>query len=437
MCDIERKTSDFWNFISKRLKAEAALADWRLLLGDKLDFNRLQRQYLAPNGKISELITCPDQCNPSCGFRKVCEWEGQYEAVCRERRRKDYNIEKADALFFTVNPDNLLPEITKIFKIIPHIEEFGKEEDTWKLGVVPLSGGKSATVYLTLKVWDHEIMDLIFRLNCEERRPYILLVTARKIINGTSEKVLNDMGSVFVPLNEVLDFNADTEFELLRECNLAQLIAPPTPEPEPEPENIFRKCGDAWEVRFDGGEKFMLTNCSTGATYLHFMLAKPNIATSVMEIMRSISGEYKDYISVNCTDGNEFDNGFSLSRAPVMGADNIADNTAIRQYRKEAALISEELEKAKKSGNNSMAEQLQKELDCITAAIYEAVAPDGQRKKLADQMKRASDAFRRPVVFAIDKVAEHDKSLATHFRNAVKYGQNPGYFPTCDVDWHL
>ncbi|MDD5598867.1 MAG: hypothetical protein PHV82_13045 [Victivallaceae bacterium] len=245
MCDTERKASEFWNFISKRLKAEAALADWRLKLGDNLDFDRLQRQYLAPTGKMAEVITCPDQCNSSCGFRKVCEWEGQYEAVCRERRRKDYNIEKADALFFTVKPSGLLSEITKIFKIIPHIEEFNNEEDTWKLGVVPIPGGKSATVYLTLKVWNHEIMDLIFRLNCEEHKPYILLVTARKIIHGTSEKILNDMGSAFVPLNEEIDFNADTELELIRECNLAQLVAPPAPEPEPEPENIFRKCGDA------------------------------------------------------------------------------------------------------------------------------------------------------------------------------------------------
>jgi hypothetical protein len=380
---------------------------------------------------------CPEQCNPSCGFRKVCEWEGQYEAVCRERMRKDYTIEKADALLFTVKPSGLLPEIVKIFKIIPHIEEFGKEEDTWKLGVVPAPGGKSATVYLTLKVWDHDIMDLIFRLNCEERKPYILLVTARKIIHGTSEKVLNEMGSAFVPLNEVLDFNANTEFELIRECNLVQLVTPTAPEPEPEPENIFRKCGDAWEVRYSGGEKFILTNCNTGAAYLHFMLERPNVATSVVEIMRSVSGEFEDYISVDRIDMDEFDDGFSLRDAPVTGADNIADEMAIRQYREEAILISEELEKAKKSGNNPMAEQLQKELDCITAAIYEAVAPAGQRKRLADQVKRLLDAFRSAVNFAIEKIAVHDIHFSEHLIENIRYGQNPGYFSPEDINWHL
>ena len=28
------KIENFWTFISKRMKAEAALADWRLMLGD-------------------------------------------------------------------------------------------------------------------------------------------------------------------------------------------------------------------------------------------------------------------------------------------------------------------------------------------------------------------------------------------------------------------
>ena len=433
----DNKTEKFWTFISRRMNAEAALADWRLKLGNSLDFDKLHRRYLAPTGKMAEVITCPDQCDPSCGFRKVCEWEGKYEAVCRERMRKDYAIEKVDALFFTIKPSGLLPEIVKIFKIIPHIEEFGKEEDTWKLGVVPLPGGKSATVYITLKIWSYTVMDLIFQLNCAERQPYILLVTDRKVINETCDRILKEMGSAFVPLNEVLDFNAQTELELIRECNLAQLVTPSTPEPEPEPENIFRKCGDAWEVRYQGDEKFILTNCNTGAAYLHFMLERPNTATPVIEIMRSVSGESEDYISVNHMDMDEFEDGFSLHDAPVTGADNIADETAIRQYREEAMLISEELEKAKKSGNNPMAEQLQKELDCITAAIYEAVAPDGQRKKLADQMKRLLDAFRGAVNFAIEKIAVHDIQFSEHLIQNIRYGQNPGYFSPENINWHL
>ena len=432
----DNKTENFWTFISKRLGAEAALSDWRLELGNKLDFDKLHKLYLAPTDKMANLIMCPEQCNPSCGFRKVCEWEGKYEAVCREWPLKSYTIEKADVLFFTVKPSGLLPEIVKIFKIIPHIEEFGKEEDTWKLGVIPVPSGKQATVYMTLKIWQHEIMDMMFRFNCAEHRPYILLVPTRKVIHETCDRILKDMGSAFVPLNEVLDFNANTEFELIRECSLAQLVTPPIPEPEPEPENIFRKCGDAWEVRYDGGEKFILTNCNTGAAYLHFMLERPNTATPVIEIIRGFTTE-KDIQFIESVDDGNLSDGYTITDFSLAKADNIADATALRQYRQEIILLNRNIADAKENGDNVTAEQLQHDLDRIICAIDEVVSPAGQKKKFADQMKRLADAFRRPVVFAIDKIAEHDNLLATHFRNAIKYGQNPGYFPTCDVNWHL
>jgi hypothetical protein len=428
MCDTERKTSEFWNFISKRLKAEAALADWRLMLGDKLDFDKLQRHYLAPTGKMANLITCPDQCNPSCGFRKVCEWEGQYEAVCRERRRKDYNIEKADALFFTVKPSGLLPEITKIFKIIPHIEEFGKEEDTWKLGVVPVSGGKSATIYLTLKVWNHEIMDLIYRLNCEEHKPYILLITARKIIHGTSEKVLNDMGSAFVPLNEVLDFNAQTEFELIRECNLAQLVTPSAPEPEPEPENIFRKCGDAWEVCFRGGETFMLIGVDTGARYIRFLLERPGVKNYVVEIVREIP---LDDVVLDIPEG------ISVGDIPIAGSGAVADLKAIEQYRAEVQELLGDLDAARDAGNIEKIEQLESDVYVLNKTINEAISPQGHQKKLNDPVRNVENSFRNAVNRAIRRINKHDRNFASYLEKTIQCGVYPVYLPINDIKWYF
>jgi len=429
--------SNFWTFISKRLDAEAPLADWRLMVGNGLDFDQLQRQYLVSTGKSANLITCPKPCSPACGFRKVCEYEGEYEAVCREWPLKSYPIDAVDAQIFTVNTAAIVPELVRIFQIKSRPSAFNNETDTWQLGEVILPGGKSATVYFTLKIWDHEVTDLVYRINCKENRPYILLVTARKVIHPTSDAILKNMSAVFVPLNEVTDFSEDAELRLIQECNLAYLIAPPVAYPEPEPDNIFRKCGDAWEIRFAGGDKFMLTTGHTGATYLHFMLARPNVATPVLEIMKSVSGETDVYVPSNRIDKDDFNAGFSFRDTPVLESDNIADETALRQYLDEARLLSAELEDARAAGDNITTAQLEDELARLRAVIYEAVAPDGQRKRLVDQIKRLSDAFRRPTVFAIDKIGCYDELLATHLRNAIKYGQTPGYFPTCDVPWTL
>jgi hypothetical protein len=435
----DNKTEKFWTFISRRMNAEAALADWRLKLGDNLDFDKLHRRYLAPTGKMAEVITCPDQCDPSCGFRKVCEWEGKYEAVCRERMRKDYAIEKVDALFFTIKPSGLLPEIVKILKIIPHIEDFGKEEDTWKLGVVPLPGGKSATVYITLKIWSYTVMDLIFQLNCAERQPYILLVTDRKVINETCGRILKEMGSAFVPLNEVLDFNAQTELELIRECHLSQLVTPSTPEPELEPENIFRKCGDAWEIRFDGGEKFVLTSADTGARYLHFMLSRPGISTPITEIIRKVSGESENVILSDRFEGSFLTDGdgYSFSELPDSIADNIADDKAIQQYKKEINQIKYDIEKAKSVGDNITVEQLEQDLHNLTVEINEIISPAGQGKKFSDNIKKQVDSFRYVVNHTIDRIALHDQTLAKYLNVMIKFGRTPGYKPVSDISWIL
>ena len=437
MDNTETKTSSFWDFIRKRLDAKAALSDWRLELGGKLDFEKLHHLYLAPTDRMAENIMCPEQCNPSCGFRKVCEWEGKYEAVCQERRWKDYNIEKADAVFFTINPVNLLPAIAKAFKIMEHVKEFQNEEDTWTLGEVPATGGKPVRVYLTLKAFSYEVMDLIYRINSKEQRPYILLVTSWTVVRDTSEKILKDMGAAFVPLNEVLDFNAETEFELILECNLSKLIAPPVPEPEPEPENIFRKCGDAWEIRFDGGEKFVLTSADTGARYLHFMLGRPGTSTPITEIMRKVSGEPSNIVSVDMLEEGFLTERYSFSDLPDSITDNIADDKAIRQYRQEIDKIKHDIETAKSVGDNITTEQLEQDLQNLTSKINEIISPKGQRKKLSDNIKKQVDSFRYVVNHTIDKIALHDPTFAKYLNTMIKFGRTPGYQPVSDMSWVL
>jgi hypothetical protein len=357
--------------------------------------------------------------------------------VCREWPLNSYEIKKVDALIFSIKASSLLPEIAKMFKILPHIEEFHKEDDTWQLGEILVPEQKPATVYLTLKVWNHEVMDLIFRLNCEERRPYILLVTSRNVIHGTSDKVLKDMGSAFVPLNEVIDFNADTEFELIRECNLPQLITPPTVEAEPESENIFRKCGDAWEVRFNRGEKFMLTGAETGARYLHFMLARPNEITPIMEIIRKVSGESENVMSADRLEDGILTEGYSFGQLPDSVTDNIADDKALKQYKQEMDQIKHDIEVAKLAGDNITLEQLEGDLKIFIDKINEIINPIGRKKSFANSRKNVLDAMRKTMILTISKIGQFQPLLAEHLRISIKYGQLSGYLTGYKISWDL
>ena len=423
--------SNFWTFISKRLDAEAPLADWRLLVGKGIDFEKLQRQYLVSTGKSANLITCPKPCSPACGFRKVCEYDGEYEAVCREWPLKSYPIKAVDAQIFTVNTRAIVPELVRIFQIRSRPSVFNNEADTWQLGEVSLPGGKSATVYFTLKIWDHEVTDLIYRINCKENRPYVLLVTARKVIHPTSDAILKDMGAVFVPLNEVTDFTAEAELRLIQECNLPYLISPPVAHPEPEPDNIFRKCGDAWEVRFAGGEKFMLMEVDLGANYIHLLLQSPHKGISVLTAT-AVPGS-----AIGAEQRDEFNTGFSIISHPDENGIRVADPSAIRQYREEERELHLEMDEARQSGDNVWLEQMENDLLQIRTAIEEAVSPVGQYKSLNDPIKNASNSLRNAVNRAIHKIEKHDRSLASHLKAYIRFGQNAIYQPPEPIDWAL
>jgi len=431
------KESRFWTYLGGLLHFEAPLWNWRQRLGNDIDFEYFRETYLLPTDKTGSLIICPKRCDYSCGFRKVRKNDdGTMRAVCHKNKKDSLPISEEDELLYGVNYGVLLPKVAQTLGAQPLIAPFQTWDDAWKMGSLKI-GGKVLPVFFTLRNWNHKVIDLILNLNRMEPRPYLLLVTSAKVISSTSMKALEDSGSLFLPLNEVLDFNAEAEPVLIRSLDsyFESLLVQPAPEPEPD--NIFRRCGDAWEVRFNGGQKFMLTTGHTGATYLHFMLARPNTTTPVIEIMKSVSGESEDYVSSVRIDMDEFSDGFSFRNAPVTVAGNIADETAIRQYREEINLLSGELEVARASGDNITAEQLENDLERLTSAVYEAVAPDGQRKKLADHMKKTSDAFRRPVVFAIEKIAAHNERLAAHFRDTIRYGQNPGYFSGNTIRWYL
>jgi len=264
------KLSRFWTYLSGLLTFEAPLWNWRQRLGNDIDFEHFRETYLLPTDKTGSLIICSKRCDYSCGFRKVRENDdGTFRAVCHKNKKDAFSIPEAEVLVYGVNYGVLLPKTALVLGIQPLIAPFQTWDEAWKMGTLRI-GNRILPVFFTLRNWNHKVIDLILNLNRLENRPYILLVTSAKVISPTSLKALEDSGSLFLPLNEVLDFNRNAEPILVRplESYFESLLVQPASESESD--NIFRRCGDAWEVRFAGGKKFMLTTGHTGATYLHF-----------------------------------------------------------------------------------------------------------------------------------------------------------------------
>jgi len=266
---------------------------------------------------------------------------------------------------------------------------------------------------------------------------YLLLGMSRQILNQSSEQLLTEHGAKFIPLNETLDFNCDSELALMHPLDLAGMFAPPGSEPEPEPENIFRKCGDAWEIRFRGGDKFLLLGVDTGAGYIRFLLERPEIKIPVLDIVREpllSDGEY-DLSRLDYPAGGL--NGVSIERLPIAASGLIADRKAVEQYRNEAQQLLRDMDEARHAVDNEQAAQLQSDIDILTKLITEAVSPQGQERRLNDPVRNVESAFRNAVNRAIRKIRKHDEVLAAHFEKAIQCGMNPVYFPLDGVKWYL
>jgi len=208
--------SRFWTYLGGLLTFEAPLWNWRQRLGNDIDFEHFRETYLLPTNKTGSLIICPQRCDYSCGFRKVREnGDETFRAVCHKNKKDAFLIAKKEVLIYGVNYGVLLPKTALSLGIQPLIAPFQTWNEAWKMGTLRVSD-RILPVFFTLRNWNHKVIDLILNLNRTENQPYILLVTSTKVISPTSLKALEDSGSLFLPLNEVLDFNRDAEPMLIR-----------------------------------------------------------------------------------------------------------------------------------------------------------------------------------------------------------------------------
>ena len=428
------KTSNFWNNSTiVRLPGEA-LCSWRYRTGSGFNFDRFTDRFLTPVDKFADLIICAKQCNKYCGFRKIARRrDGKFDAYCPEDPADAFVIDQQEVLLYNIRESTLVEEVARALNITPYMAKLSNHEHSWKVGNI-IVRGESHSVFFTLQ-WDTELLELILELNRLMHNPYVLLGSSGHMYNNVVAGCLANGDAVFVPLNETLDFNQDAELEHIRPFSWEKLLLSPEALNE-EPENIFRKCGDAWEVRFDGGEKFMLTGADTGARYLHFMLGKPGVSTPIARIINDARESEDDVFCCFLAD-DDIAGRYSIKNLSDSERAFIADDKAIRQYYAEIKQIEHDIEIAEHDNDDVTAKTLERDVQKLYDEIDKVISKKDQKKEFPNSRKKALDALRRTVLFTIDKIEKIDPNLSEHFKICMKYGQLSGYFPGREIRWFL
>ena len=217
-----KESSRFWDYLGKMCEFHVPLYNWRMTLGDEIDFDIFQQKFLIPTDNYAEMIECPKACRSACSRRVINQYRGGYEAVCRENILDSFPLADNDALIYKVKETALQKAIAEALKIAWDGSSVCTFEDTWWLGKYSTDNGQSIPVYFTMRNWEDEVIDVILNLNWHCPNKYVLLGMNRKILDSNCERLLNEHGAKFIPLNETLDFNNNAEFYLLQPIQIKE-----------------------------------------------------------------------------------------------------------------------------------------------------------------------------------------------------------------------
>jgi len=226
---------------------------------------------------------------------------------------------------------------------------------------------------------------------------------------------------------------ADAMMRIVYESNLPTSVPVIPVYQEQLPENIFRRCGGAWQVRFRGQRVFTVLPW-LGASYIHYLLVSPGEPRPAIDIVCSTAIDFCDRaISTK----EAIDEGLQSSANPLLASlGEISDWKAIRQYREKGRDLLLAVEQARTENNSVLVRQYENDMKMIVAKINEAVRPGGKLRQTGDKRKNIRDSFRNNVKRVIDKqIRETDPALAAHLEKAITFGNRPRYVPEDGLVW--
>jgi hypothetical protein len=180
-------------------------------------------------------------------------------------------------------------------------------------------------------------------------------------------------------------------------------------------ENVFRRRGQVWEVRFNGGPDVILLP-SKGAAYLHLLLAQPGNPLSAAEMAYRVARDPKRYA--------------------LGDAGEVADREAMAAYRARYDELQEDLEEATTNNDAGAKAKIQEELASLTEQIRTAQGFGGRLRKASDDRERVRKKVGMAIGRVMKDITQYDRQLAEHLKPPrLICGKNPCYKPDREVCW--
>ncbi|MFO7761687.1 MAG: hypothetical protein R6V20_08770 [Desulfobia sp.] len=187
-------------------------------------------------------------------------------------------------------------------------------------------------------------------------------------------------------------------------------------------ENIFRKEGQVWKIKYNGLTK-LLTH-SKGLFYISYLLGSPFQHFHVTELVKAAEGSDREILSTS--------------------SGEISDKETIQNYRYRLSEIQSELaeiEREEEEGNTiSIEDQLRRnelleEKSALRKQLKEAVGFGYQLKKNPNEISKQANAVSMAIGRSLNVIKDEHPTLWQHLYNIIDRGEYLSYTPETNTSW--
>jgi len=143
--------------------------------------------------------------------------------------------------------------------------------------------------------------------------------------------------------------------------------------------------------------------------YLRHLLQRPGVDVKAADLAAAVAGHPGAAVSHSDAD--------------------VIDAQALSAYRARLADIDAELSEAESWADGPRASRLRLEREALLGEIGAATGLGGRRRRFTSAQERARVAVRKAIVSALDRIDQHDSSLARRLRDSVRTGSACRYDP--------
>jgi tetratricopeptide (TPR) repeat protein len=179
--------------------------------------------------------------------------------------------------------------------------------------------------------------------------------------------------------------------------------------------DVFCREGDYWSVGFAG--RTVRVRDLKGMRYLARLLAEPGREFHALDLAAASGAPLKDGRPT------------TLVGSFLGDAGELVDEEAKAAYRRHLTEVEDDLDEARRCGDERRAGQAQAEHDFLMRELSRAFGLGGRQRRAGSAPERARVAVTRAIRTAMARISEHHEELGKHLDNAIRTGTYCSYQP--------